>query len=99
MSLSATDVSRIARLARLHMDESEIAAVQGQLNGIFGLIEAMQAVDTTGVKPLAHPLSAVQPVALRLMDDAVSEPNAREAYLANAPAAERGLFLVPRVIE
>ena len=61
MSLSATDVSRIARLARLHMDESEIAAVQGQLNGIFGLIEAMQAVDTTGVAPMSHP----QDVSLR----------------------------------
>ena len=63
MSLSATDVSRIARLARLHMDESEIAAVQGQLNGIFGLIEAMQAVDTTGVAPMSHP----QDVSLRLL--------------------------------
>ena len=99
MSLSNDQVGHIARLARIALSEAEIEATRDKLNGIFGLIEQMQAVDTTGVKPLAHPLPAVQPVALRLMDDAVSEPNAREAYLANAPAAERGLFLVPRVIE
>jgi aspartyl-tRNA(Asn)/glutamyl-tRNA(Gln) amidotransferase subunit C len=95
MSLSATDVSRIARLARLHMDESEIAAVQGQLNGIFGLIEAMQAVDTTGVAPMSHP----QDVSLRLRDDVVSESDRRAAYQAVASSVENGLYLVPKVIE
>ena len=99
MALTPEDITRIARLARLELSETEADRMRSTINDFFGIVAQMQAVDTTGVKPLAHPLSAVQPVALRLMDDAVSEPNAREAYLANAPAAERGLFLVPRVIE
>ena len=59
----------------------------------------MRAVDTTGIEPLAHPMDAIQEVALRLREDVVSEPNNREANQANAPAVENGLFLVPKVIE
>jgi aspartyl-tRNA(Asn)/glutamyl-tRNA(Gln) amidotransferase subunit C len=59
----------------------------------------MQGVDTSGVVPLAHPIEVVQPMALRLRDDVASEPNAREANQRSAPAVERGLFLVPKVIE
>lgn len=99
MALTPEDITRIARLARLELSDDEAARMRATINDFFTIVEQMQAVDTSGIKPLAHPLSAVEPVALRLMDDAVSEPNEREAYLANAPAAERGLFLVPRVIE
>lgn len=99
MALTPEDITRIARLARLELSETEAQRMRSTINDFFSIVEQMQAVDTTGIKPLAQPLSAVQQVALRLMDDAVSEPNEREAYLANAPAAERGLFLVPRVIE
>lgn len=99
MALTPEDITRIARLARLELSDAEADRMRSTINDFFGIVAQMQAVDTTGVKPLAHPLSAVQQVALRLMDDAVSEPNEREAYLANAPAAERGMFLVPRVIE
>lgn len=99
MALTPEDITRIARLARLELSDAEAARMRSTINDFFGIVEQMQAVDTKGVKPLAQPLSAVQPVQLRLMEDAVSEPNDREAYLANAPAAERGLFLVPRVIE
>ena len=95
MSLSTTDVSRIAGLARLRMNEAEIIAAQGQLNGIFGLIEAMQAVDTQGVLPMAHP----QEASLRLRPDAVTETDRRAAYQAVAPAVEKGLYLVPKVIQ
>jgi aspartyl-tRNA(Asn)/glutamyl-tRNA(Gln) amidotransferase subunit C len=56
-------------------------------------------VDTTGVEPLTHPVAAVQEVALRLREDVASEPNQREANQQSAPAVERGLFLVPKVIE
>ena len=59
----------------------------------------MEAVDTQGVQPLHHPVAMVQDIALRLMPDVVSEPNAREANLQNAPATQDGLILVPRVIE
>jgi aspartyl-tRNA(Asn)/glutamyl-tRNA(Gln) amidotransferase subunit C len=71
----------------------------GQINGFFDLVEQMRAVDTQGIEPLAHPVAAMQDIALRLRDDQASEPNNREANQRSAPAVERGLFLVPRVIE
>ena len=70
-----------------------------QLNNFFGIVEKMQAVDTSGVSPLSHPVAAIQDITLRLRDDLVSETNNREANMQNAPAAEKGMFLVPRVIE
>ena len=99
MALTPEDITRIARLARLELAEPEAERMRSTINVFFAIVQQMQAVDTAGVKPLAHPLAAVQPVALRLMADEVSEPDQRDACLANAPAAERGLFLVPRVIE
>ncbi|AAQ62015.1 Asp-tRNA(Asn)/Glu-tRNA(Gln) amidotransferase subunit GatC [Chromobacterium violaceum] len=95
MSLTHQDVARIAKLARINVSEAEIAATADQLNNIFGLIEKMQAVDTAGIEPMAHP----QDVSLRLRDDVVTEPNRREAFQAVAPQVEKGLFLVPKVIE
>jgi len=59
----------------------------------------MRAVDTTGVEPLAHPVSTLGDIALRLRDDVVSEPNNREANQRSAPEVQHGLFLVPKVIE
>lgn len=99
MSLTATDIERIAQLARLSLDEPGQALMLTRLNSFFGIVEAMRAVDTTGVEPLAHPLAAIQDVQLRLRDDVVSEPDQRAANQQNAPAVEDGLFLVPRVIE
>jgi aspartyl-tRNA(Asn)/glutamyl-tRNA(Gln) amidotransferase subunit C len=95
MSLSIDDVKRIARLARIRVSEDEAAGYQTQLNGIFGLIESMQAVDTAGVEPMSH----AQDLAQRLRPDAVTEPNRREAFQAVAPQVEDGLYLVPKVIE
>jgi aspartyl-tRNA(Asn)/glutamyl-tRNA(Gln) amidotransferase subunit C len=68
---------------------------QGHLNGIFQLIEQMQAVDTRGVEPMAH----AQDVSQRLREDAVTEGDRRAAYQAVAPEVEAGLYLVPKVIE
>lgn len=99
MSLSPQDIQRIAHLARLELRPDESGRMQQQINDFFGIVEAMRAVDTTGVEPLAHPAAATQSVALRLRDDVASEPNAREANQQSAPAVERGLFLVPKVIE
>jgi len=70
-----------------------------QINGFFDIVEAMRAVDTAGVEPLAHPVAVTGDIALRLRDDVASEPNQREANQRSAPAVEAGLFLVPRVIE
>ncbi len=99
MSLQSTDIDRIAHLARLELRGDEPERMLGSINAFFDIVEQMKSVDTTGVEPLAHPVAAIQDVPLRLRDDAVSEPNQREANQRSAPATERGLFLVPKVIE
>lgn len=70
-----------------------------QLNGFFDTVSRMRAVDTTGVLPLEHPFATIGDMALRLRNDEVSEGNERGANQRSAPAVERGLFLVPQVIE
>jgi aspartyl-tRNA(Asn)/glutamyl-tRNA(Gln) amidotransferase subunit C len=95
MSLSLADVEKVARLARLAMNEQEIQSAQAQLNNIFGLIAEMQAVDTKGVEPMSHS----QDLAQRLREDVVTEADQREAFQAVAPQVEQGLYLVPQVIE
>lgn len=99
MSLTSQDIARIANLARLELDAEHSNRMLQQLNGFFDIVEQMNAVDTVGVEPLAHPTAVMERVALRLRDDVVSEPNQREANQQSAPAVERGLFLVPKVIE
>ncbi|GHU05155.1 glutamyl-tRNA(Gln) amidotransferase subunit C [Betaproteobacteria bacterium] len=95
MSLNLEQVRRIAQLARIEISEAEAENTLGQLNGIFSLIEEMQAVDTRGVEPMAH----AQDLAQRLREDKVTGTNRREAYQSVAPETEAGLYLVPRVIE
>lgn len=95
MSLTLEQVQRIAHLARIEISDSEALSTQGHLNGIFQLIEEMQAVDTRGVEPMAH----AQDLSQRLRPDAVSEADRRAAYQAVAPETEAGLYLVPKVIE
>ncbi len=99
MALTPEDIARIANLARLELRPDESERLLSQLNGFFDIVQAMRAVDTTGIEPLAHPVATIQDVTLRLRDDVASEPNRREAHQQSAPAVERGLFLVPRVIE
>ena len=107
MSLTSSDIARIASLARLQLAPVESERMLGQINGFFDLVEQMRAVDTTGVfgrvrighQPLAHPVATVADVTLRLAEDVVTEPNNREANQRSAPAVENGLFLVPKVIE
>ena len=98
MALNLEDVSRIAHLARLELKPVEAAAMLTQLNGFFGIVDQMRAVDTSGVEPLYTPLSAVQEVHLRLREDVVTETDHRELNQRSAPAVEDGLFLVPKVI-
>lgn len=99
MALTPQDIARVAHLALLELRPETQAHTLDQLNGFFKLVEQMQAVDTTGVEPLAHPAAVLGEVALRLREDVASEPNQREASQRSAPAVERGLFLVPKVIE
>ena len=99
MALTSLDIDRIANLARLELSASESERMLTQLNGFFDIVEKMRAVDTGDLAPLAHPVAAIQEIALRLRDDVASEPDARDANQRSAPAVERGLFLVPKVIE
>ena len=99
MALTPEDIGRIAHLARLELSDEQSERMLTRLNGFFDMVEAMCAVDTHGVEPLAHPLAAVQDVQLRLRDDVASEPDQRAANQRSAPAVEDGLFLVPKVIE
>jgi len=99
MALQSSDIARIASLAKLQLTSHESERMLTQINGFFGLVERMQAVDTAGVEPLAHPVAAFEDVTLRLREDVVSEPDNRAANQRSAPAVEDGLFLVPKVIE
>jgi aspartyl-tRNA(Asn)/glutamyl-tRNA(Gln) amidotransferase subunit C len=99
MALDPQDIARIAHLARLELGPQESERMLTQINGFFDIVEQMRAVDTGGVEPLAHPLDAINEVALRLREDVASEQIDREANQRSAPAVERGLFLVPKVIE
>ena len=97
--LTAHDIARVANLARLELRPDETERTLSQLNGFFALVAQMDAVNTDGVEPLAHPAAILGDVALRLRPDVASEPNQREASQRSAPAVEGGLFLVPKVIE
>ena len=99
MSLSTSDIDRLAHLARLGLHSEERTRLCAQLNDFFAVVEQMRAVDTSGIVPLAHPVDVIGDIALRLREDVVSEPDNREANQRSAPAVENGLFLVPRVIE
>jgi len=110
MSLSEHEISRIANLARLELQPEEQVQMRHKINEFFGIVEQISAVDTSGVVPMAHPLDAMpasalrehlqlSAIELRLRPDVPSEPNQREANQQSAPAVERGLFLVPKVIE
>ena len=93
--LSPEEVRRIARLARIELADHEIEQLRGELNGILALVDEMQAVDTNGIEPMAHPQDARQ----RLREDVVTDGDQRALYQSVAPATEDGLYLVPKVIE
>jgi aspartyl-tRNA(Asn)/glutamyl-tRNA(Gln) amidotransferase subunit C len=95
MVLTLDDVRRIAYLARIEITDAETQAMLAKLTGIFGMIEQMQKVDTTGVDPMSH----AQDIPLRLREDQVTESDQRTLFQAVAPQVENGLYLVPRVIE
>ena len=94
-ALNSEQVDKIAQLARLQLSDAEREAYTGQLQNIIELVEQMNSVDTSQIEPLAHPLDATQP----MRADVITESDQRSELMANAPAQEAGLFLVPRVIE
>ena len=95
MSLDRSDVEKIAHLARLAISEGDIPGYTHNLSNILDLVAQMDAVDTSGVEPMAHPLEATQ----RLRADEVSETDHREQFQKIAPATEANLYLVPQVMD
>lgn len=99
MSLKLEQVQRIAHLARIAVSPEEIDGVMARLNRVLALIDQLQAVDTAGIEPMAHALDAEAGVVQRRRADEVTHSDQREAFQKRAPAAEAGLYLVPKVIE
>ena len=95
MAVERQQVEQLAHLARIALDESTLSRTTRSLADVLALIDQLQAVDTTGIEPMAHPLDAVQ----RLRADIVTEPDQRDVLQAIAPAVQDGLFLVPKVVE
>jgi aspartyl-tRNA(Asn)/glutamyl-tRNA(Gln) amidotransferase subunit C len=95
MSLDRSDVEKIAHLARLAVNAEEVTAYTRDLSEILDLVAQMNNLDTGGVEPMAHPLHMAQ----RLRADDVTETDQRELFQSIAPLTERGLYLVPKVID
>jgi aspartyl-tRNA(Asn)/glutamyl-tRNA(Gln) amidotransferase subunit C len=96
MAIELKDIGNIAHLARLHLQQEEEQEALKSITGILALIDQMQTVDTANVEPLAHANDAARQ---RLREDVVTEQDQRELLLKLAPSADKGLFLVPKVIE
>jgi len=95
MAVSTEEVRKIAHLARLGVDEAKLKSYSDEINSVLTLFKQMDAIDTGGVEPMAHPLHATQ----RLRADEVTEPDQRETLQRGAPDVRQGLFVVPKVIE
>ncbi len=95
MSISKEQIEQVAYLARIQISDAEKSALESKLSSILDMVDELQAADTDGITPMAHPLDATQ----RLRPDEVTEPNEREKFQKLAPEAEDGLYLVPRVVE
>ena len=95
MEITETVVEDIAALAHLKLDPEEAKRLLSGMQMILDLAEQMQAIDTTGVEPVANPLDANQ----LLRPDIVTEEDRRELYQSSAPAIEDGMYLVPKVVE
>ena len=95
VSISKSDVERVARLARIGIEPHEAERYSIDLSNILTLVEQMNKIDTEGIQPMAHP----QDIKLRLRDDEVKEVNKRDQFQAIAPAVNQGLYLVPKVID
>jgi len=95
MALENADIDKIAILARLQVTPSETSDYANSISSILSLIDQMQQVFTEGIEPLSNPHDASQ----RLRKDEVTCDNQREAFIALAPAAQDGLYLVPKVLD
>jgi len=95
MSLDKATVAKIARLARIRVDEAEQESLAGELSQLITWIEQLDEVDTSAVEPMVR----VGDMTLKKRKDEVTDGNCRDDVLANAPDARDGFFTVPKVVE
>lgn len=95
MSVDAATVTRIARLARIRIEEDEVARYQDELNAILGFVEQLDEVEVADVEPM----TSVTPMRLRRREDVVSDGGYADRIVANAPLSEDNFFMVPKVVE
>jgi aspartyl-tRNA(Asn)/glutamyl-tRNA(Gln) amidotransferase subunit C len=95
MSVDIATVKRVARLARIAVDETEAERMTGELNAILGFVEQLGEVDVRGVEPM----TSVTPMEMKKRQDAVTDGGKAADIVANAPATEDNFFLVPKVVE
>jgi aspartyl-tRNA(Asn)/glutamyl-tRNA(Gln) amidotransferase subunit C len=95
MSLDAATVRRIAKLARIRVDDAEVATLQSELNAILGYVEQLGEVNVDGIEPL----SGGAQMALRQREDVLTDGDLAEKILANAPDRVGQFFAVPKVVE
>jgi aspartyl-tRNA(Asn)/glutamyl-tRNA(Gln) amidotransferase subunit C len=95
MSVDAKTVKRIGRLARIRIEEDEVAKYQDELNAILGFVEQLGEVDVSGVEPM----TSVTPMQLRRREDKITDGGYPEKIVKNAPLSEDNFFMVPKVVE
>ena len=95
MAIDKDTVRKVARLARIRVEDVQLEPLAQELSGIMAWIEQLNEVDTDGVEPMTSNVA----VSLPMREDVVSDGNKRDAILANAPKADKGFFVVPKVVE
>ncbi|MEM7742522.1 MAG: Asp-tRNA(Asn)/Glu-tRNA(Gln) amidotransferase subunit GatC [Pseudomonadota bacterium] len=95
MSVDEDTVRRVARLARIAVEDHEVAPLASELNSILDWVEQLGEVDVDGVEPM----TSVTPMALKMREDAVTDGDCQDDVLANAPDTREGFFAVPKVVE
>ncbi|MBT9244407.1 Asp-tRNA(Asn)/Glu-tRNA(Gln) amidotransferase subunit GatC [Gemmobacter fulvus] len=95
MSIDVETARRVAKLARIQVDEGDLPALAGELSNILGFMEQLNEVDVTGIEPM----TSVTPMRLKRREDVVTDGNIQALVLKNAPDAREGFFAVPKVVE
>jgi len=95
MSIDIDTARKVAKLARIRVEEADLPALAGELSGILGFMEQLNEVDVTGVEPM----TSVTPMRLARRADVVTDGGYQMQVLANAPDAREGIFAVPKVVE
>jgi aspartyl-tRNA(Asn)/glutamyl-tRNA(Gln) amidotransferase subunit C len=95
MSVTIDTVKRVAKLARIAVDDEDAERMTGELNAILGFVEQLNEVDVAGVEPM----TSVTPMEMKKRQDVVTDGNKAGDIVANAPATEENFFLVPKVVE